>query len=364
MLWCCGWNCAWRVEVGLLVARPFRCSLLFCRVSRPKRGVVAALFPSWRGVCSSGMLYGLALGFSFLCVLCGTWSCSCVRACSVCSTALLLLRGTARRGAARCDAECRKRKSAAGLPFVFSHHPLKIHCLPPSLHEPPPKKQKQNYTKTNNNITGLLAEAKSLGITPDLVAYTAAITACADANQRDKATFLLKEMLSSGIRPDSAAFTALVAALGHAGEWTQAVEILETMPKMGAPRNAVVYNALITSWANAEAAMEDGEGEGEEKGGPLLLGGGSVGAVTAAAAAAAAASSSGERGKKTPPSLGWNYMSAPALSYCIGRDGGRKQTRVGRGGTDIPLFQESALGKGQARAFSRFRITLLTCMRG
>lgn len=112
----------------------------------------------------------------------------------------------------------------------------------------------------------MLAEAKSLGIAPDLVAYTAAVTACADANQRDKATFLLKEMLSAGIRPDAAAFTSLIAALGHDGQWTQAVEILESMPKMGAPRNAMVYNALITSWANAEVA------KGEEEGGALLLG--------------------------------------------------------------------------------------------
>ena len=119
MLWYCGWNYAWRDEVGLLVARPFRCSLLSCLVVCPvNRGVVAALFtkPSWRGVCSSGMLYGLALGFS-LCVLRSTWSCPCVRACSVCSTALLLLRGTARRDAARCRVSKTKERSWSVCPL-------------------------------------------------------------------------------------------------------------------------------------------------------------------------------------------------------------------------------------------------------
>ncbi|CAN0530657.1 unnamed protein product, partial [Ectocarpus sp. 8 AP-2014] len=70
----------------------------------------------------------------------------------------------------------------------------------------------------------LLRELPIVGITPDSMVYTSAISACGRAGQCERAVGLFREisMLRVGFRPDAVSYSAVITALGEGGQWEEA----------------------------------------------------------------------------------------------------------------------------------------------
>jgi pentatricopeptide repeat protein len=75
---------------------------------------------------------------------------------------------------------------------------------------------------------------KAANITPDVVAYGAAMTACARGGTSAE---LLSEMRDAGIRLDSHVYSSLITAAKEACDWQRAVQLLRVMEADGIAPN-------------------------------------------------------------------------------------------------------------------------------
>jgi pentatricopeptide repeat protein len=81
---------------------------------------------------------------------------------------------------------------------------------------------------------------KAAHITPDVVAYGAAMTACARGGTSallQRGAELLNEMRSAGIKLDSHVYSSLITAAREAGDWQRAVQLLRVMEADGVAPN-------------------------------------------------------------------------------------------------------------------------------
>jgi pentatricopeptide repeat protein len=94
------------------------------------------------------------------------------------------------------------------------------------------------------------------GIDPDVITFSAAISACTTGGQWEKALDLFREMQSRGIDPDVITFSAAISACEKGRQWEKALDLFREMQSRGIDPNEITYNATIAACFNAERYSE------------------------------------------------------------------------------------------------------------
>jgi len=97
----------------------------------------------------------------------------------------------------------------------------------------------------------VLTEMRQLSIEPNVVCYTALITACDKTNQPKKALELLDTMLMEGVEPDVVAYNAVITACSNGQMPESAEEKCAEMQERGLTPNVVTYTSLIRAWGQS-----------------------------------------------------------------------------------------------------------------
>ncbi len=101
---------------------------------------------------------------------------------------------------------------------------------------------------------GLAAGMDALDVVrPNLVCYTACITALQQGQEWQKALHLLVQMLSTGPAPDVQVYNAVVSACANAGETHMALKVFQAMKGQGVKPDDVTYaTAVVACWRGQE----------------------------------------------------------------------------------------------------------------
>jgi pentatricopeptide repeat protein len=91
----------------------------------------------------------------------------------------------------------------------------------------------------------LLREMDNRIIKPKVISYCAAISACEKGCQWEKALELLREMDKRGIKPDVISYNAAISACQKGGQWEKALGLLREMGNRNITPNAISYSAAI-----------------------------------------------------------------------------------------------------------------------
>eukprot|EP00903_Cladosiphon_okamuranus_P008706 g8340.t1 len=105
----------------------------------------------------------------------------------------------------------------------------------------------------------LLEEAKSVGLSPDVVTYSTLIRACERSmpSQPEVALQLVNDMEAAGVRPNNTTYVSVALSLGRSGRPLECVDLLASMREKGTPPDAVCYQAVLRvldRWDRAEEA--------------------------------------------------------------------------------------------------------------
>ena len=84
-------------------------------------------------------------------------------------------------------------------------------------------------------------------VTPNVVTYSALISACEKKGQWPAALCLFEEMPSAKVTPNAVTYTALISACEKKGQWQAALCLFEEMPEAKLGVSNVAYNALLNS---------------------------------------------------------------------------------------------------------------------
>ena len=102
----------------------------------------------------------------------------------------------------------------------------------------------------------LFDELKGRGIKPDLLIYIATISACGAGAQCEPALALFEEMKRRGIEPTVPAYGAILSACAKAAAWETARALFGEMARRGLAPDVVAYEAVIAACHNAGAEAE------------------------------------------------------------------------------------------------------------
>jgi pentatricopeptide repeat domain-containing protein 1 len=76
---------------------------------------------------------------------------------------------------------------------------------------------------------GLLDAMQQAGLQPNLISYSAAISACAKGGSWARALSLLAEMRTAGHEPNVISYSAAMSACDKGGQWAKALALLREM---------------------------------------------------------------------------------------------------------------------------------------
>ena len=85
---------------------------------------------------------------------------------------------------------------------------------------------------------------ETLGVEPDVITYSAAISACEKGRQSEMALELLERMKRAGIPPTVITYNAAISACEKGRQWKRALELLDEMKASGRVEpDVITYNA-------------------------------------------------------------------------------------------------------------------------
>jgi pentatricopeptide repeat domain-containing protein 1 len=96
-------------------------------------------------------------------------------------------------------------------------------------------------------------------VQPDVITYSALISACEKGAQWQRAMEVFKEMKTAGVKPDDITYSALISACEKGAQWQRAMEVFKEMKAAGVKPDAITYSALISACekgAQWQRAME------------------------------------------------------------------------------------------------------------
>lgn len=96
-------------------------------------------------------------------------------------------------------------------------------------------------------VVHLLDEMPHVKVTPNVVSYTAAVSACEKGGQWQIALYLLDEMPLVKVTPEVNAYCAAMTACERGGQWQAALSLFQQMQTNQISANNVAYNALLNS---------------------------------------------------------------------------------------------------------------------
>ncbi|XVF13795.1 hypothetical protein REPUB_Repub08aG0238500 [Reevesia pubescens] len=94
------------------------------------------------------------------------------------------------------------------------------------------------------NARQLLVEMRGLGLSPNVICYTALIGGYCRLGQMDKVGSLLQEMSSYNVKPNKITYTVMIDGYCKLGNMKEASKLLGEMVKSGIVPDAVTYNAF------------------------------------------------------------------------------------------------------------------------
>ena len=97
---------------------------------------------------------------------------------------------------------------------------------------------------------------KNNGIEPDVISYSATISACEKGGQWEKALQLFQEMRTNGIEPNVISYGATISACEKGGQWDKAMHIFKDMKTHGIEPNIINYSAIIGACFNSRKYEE------------------------------------------------------------------------------------------------------------
>merc|ERR1712190_431614 len=87
------------------------------------------------------------------------------------------------------------------------------------------------------------------GLVPDVITYSAAISACEKGQRPQEALHLLQEMQLRGLVPDVITYSAAISACEKGQQPQQVLHLLQEMQLRGLVPNVITYNAAsISAW--------------------------------------------------------------------------------------------------------------------
>jgi len=90
---------------------------------------------------------------------------------------------------------------------------------------------------------------RAAGIIPDVITYSALISACEKGGQAELALKIFDDMRADGIIPNVITYSALISACEKAGKVEWALEVFEDMRAAGIIPSVITYSALISACA-------------------------------------------------------------------------------------------------------------------
>lgn len=82
---------------------------------------------------------------------------------------------------------------------------------------------------------------------PNVITYSAAISACEKGQQWERALELLEQMQAQGVRPEAITFNAAISACEKCQQWERALGLLSEMEAQGVQPNVITYSAAISA---------------------------------------------------------------------------------------------------------------------
>ena len=99
----------------------------------------------------------------------------------------------------------------------------------------------------------ILDSMPSKGIEPNLLCYTAAISAFSLQSMWKESLQILKRMIDAGIRPDEVVLNTILKGLATAGRWIEAYKLLLDMNARGFGLNTNSYNWAVAACKKRES---------------------------------------------------------------------------------------------------------------
>ena len=84
-------------------------------------------------------------------------------------------------------------------------------------------------------------------IQPNVISYSAAISACEKGGQWQEALTLFEVMFKAKVQPNVFSYSAAISACEKGGQWQEALTLFDAMPKAQNQPNVISYNAAISA---------------------------------------------------------------------------------------------------------------------
>merc|ERR1712137_501243 len=85
---------------------------------------------------------------------------------------------------------------------------------------------------------------KQSGVRPNVITYSALISACGKGSQTEKALEVFAEMKQSGLKPNVITYSALISACVKGNQTEKALEVFAKMKRSGVKPDAITYDSL------------------------------------------------------------------------------------------------------------------------
>ncbi|CAE7826434.1 unnamed protein product [Symbiodinium sp. KB8] len=93
----------------------------------------------------------------------------------------------------------------------------------------------------------LLSQMPAAGVVPNVISFSAGISACEKGGEWQVALYLLSQMPAAGVVPNEISFSAGISACEKGGEWQMALLLLSQMPLARAVPNEISFSAGISA---------------------------------------------------------------------------------------------------------------------
>jgi len=93
-------------------------------------------------------------------------------------------------------------------------------------------------------------------VQPDVISYSATISACEKGGKWEKALELLSEMENRNVQPDVISYSATISACEKGGKRDKALELLSEMKNRNANPDVISYNATISACQDGDRPDE------------------------------------------------------------------------------------------------------------
>ena len=100
-------------------------------------------------------------------------------------------------------------------------------------------------------------------VTPDVISFSAAISACEKGGQWERALALLEEMRERAWSRNVISFNAAISACEKGGRWERALSLLDEMREAGVEPDVISFSAAISAcekggqWERALALLDE-----------------------------------------------------------------------------------------------------------